>query len=34
MLQNDIIEPSLSDWSSPCLLLPKPDGSYRLCTDF
>ncbi|KAK3092929.1 hypothetical protein FSP39_008989 [Pinctada imbricata] len=34
MLENDIIEPSNSDWSSPCILVPKPDGTYRLCTDF
>ena len=34
MLDNDIIETSKSDWSSPCILVPKPDGTYRLCTDF
>ena len=34
MLQNKIIEPSSSDWSSPCILVSKPDGTYRFCTDF
>jgi hypothetical protein len=34
MLENDIIERCYSDWSSPCILVPKPDGSYRFCTDF
>lgn len=34
MLDNDIIEPSSSEWSSPCLLVPKPDKSFRLVTDF
>ena len=34
MLENDIIETSKSDWSSPCILVPKPDGSYRFVTDF
>ena len=34
MLDNDIIEPSTSGWSSPCILVPKSDGSYRFVTDF
>ena len=34
LLENDFIEPSQSNWSSPCLLVPKPDGTYRMCTDY
>ncbi|MES9950010.1 MAG: RNase H-like domain-containing protein [Candidatus Thiodiazotropha sp.] len=34
LLDNDFIEPSKSAWSSPCILVPKPDGTYRMCTDF
>ena len=34
LLENDFIEPSKSSWSSPCLLVPKPDGTFRLCTDY
>ena len=33
LLDNDFIEPSKSDWSSPCILMPKPDGTFRMCTD-
>ena len=34
MLENNIIEPSKSEWSSPCILVPKPDGSFTFVTDF
>ena len=34
LLENDFIAPSNSSWSSPCILVPKPDGSYRMCTDY
>jgi hypothetical protein len=34
MLDNDIIEPSNSDWRSPSLLVPKSDNTLRLVTDF
>ena len=34
MLENGIAEPSFSAWSSPCLLVKKPDSTFRPCTDF
>ena len=34
MLKNDIIEESQSNWSSPCILVPKHDCGFRFCTDF
>ena len=34
MLKNDIIEESQSNWSSPCILVPKHEGRFRFCTDF
>ena len=34
LLANDFIERGNSNWSSPCTLVPKPDGSYRMCTDY
>ena len=34
MLQNDLVEESNSEWSSPCILIPKSDKSFRFVTDF
>ena len=34
LLEYDFIEPSQSDWSSPCSREPKPDGTFRMCTDY
>jgi len=34
MLELQVVEPSKSPWSSPFLLLDKPDGSHRFVVDF
>lgn len=33
LLEHGFAVPSSSSWSSPCLLVPKSDGSFRFCTD-
>lgn len=34
MLQLGVVQPSRSDWSSPIVMVLKPDGSTQFCMDF
>ena len=34
LFDNNFIEPSQSVWGSPCILVPRPDGAFRMCTDY
>jgi len=34
MVEHGFVEPSQSPWCSPCVLVPKVDGTWRFCTDF
>jgi len=34
LIKKKLIEPSYSEWSSPIVLIPKPNGKWRLCIDY
>ena len=34
LLENGFAEVSDSEWASPCILVDKPDGTMRMCTDY
>ena len=34
LLRHGLARPSKSPWASPCILVPKEDGSSRFCTDY
>ena len=34
LLDNDLIEPSQTELSSPCSLVTRPDRTYQMCTDY
>lgn len=34
LVENGFAKKSNSPWSSPCILVPKVDGSFHFCTDF
>lgn len=34
LIEHGLAKPRYSPWSSPCILVPKPDVSFRFCTDY
>ncbi len=34
LIENGLAVPSFSPWCSPCVLVPKADGTLRFCTDY